>query len=115
MCWSSHIPLVLLATTFLLHVAFINKLCMQMDNPVSLNLYILQSEFSMSIRLIVLLRIRVLSWLRQVMVIKNLLCLIITIYTQGKGLKVDNGVFILAISACLPTIAEHVIAMAVIE
>ena len=36
-------------------------------------------------------------------------------YTQGKGLKVDNGVFILAISACLPTIAEHVIAMAVIE
>ena len=36
-------------------------------------------------------------------------------YTQEKGLKVDNGVFILAISACLPTIAEHVIAMAVIE
>ena len=28
--------------TFLLHVAVINKLCMQMDNPVSLNLYILQ-------------------------------------------------------------------------
>ena len=32
-------------TSFLLHVAVINKLCMQMDNPVSLNLYILQSEF----------------------------------------------------------------------